>query len=83
MPGGIHIANSDEHDEHGFTIEGFEAEMRIKQQDRRYEKLPAILKDLPKPRFYGPKVAKKTLIGWGSVKGAVLEAMKVLEDMAY
>ncbi|MBU1164179.1 2-oxoacid:acceptor oxidoreductase subunit alpha [Patescibacteria group bacterium] len=78
MKGGVHIANSDEHDEHGFTIEAFDAEMRIKQQDRRYKKLPSIIKELPKPRFYGSKSAKTTLIGWGSVKGAVLEAMKAL-----
>lgn len=78
MPGGVHIANSDEHDEQGFSIEGFSAEMRNKQMDRRWKKLPSILKELPKPRFYGPKIAKKTLIGWGSVKGPVLEAMKAL-----
>ena len=55
-------------------------EMRIKQQDRRYSKLPNILKELPKPRFYGEKKAKITLIGWGSVKGPVLEAMKALPE---
>ncbi|RJR30862.1 2-oxoacid:acceptor oxidoreductase subunit alpha [Candidatus Parcubacteria bacterium] len=83
MAGGVHIANSDEHDEFGFSTEGFMPEIRIRQVDKRYAKLPAILKDLPKPRFYGSKKAKTTLIGWGSVKGPVLEALKSLPEGRY
>lgn len=82
-PGGVHLANSDEHDEFGFSIEGYQAVMRKKQMNKRWAKLPAILKELPAPRLFGPQKTKTTLMGWGSVKGPVLEALKVLNDVNY
>lgn len=81
--GGTHIANSDEHDELGFTIEGFTPEIRNSMVEKRAAKLSGILQDLPKPELFGPKNAKLTLIGWGSIKGPVLEALKYLEDVNY
>ncbi|MBU0708078.1 2-oxoacid:acceptor oxidoreductase subunit alpha [Patescibacteria group bacterium] len=81
--GGIHIANSDEHDQYGFSVEGFQADEAIKQVDKRFRKLPAIQKALPKPKMYGPKKAKLTLMGWGSTKGPVLEALKELPHVNY
>ncbi|MFA6410081.1 MAG: 2-oxoacid:acceptor oxidoreductase subunit alpha [Candidatus Buchananbacteria bacterium] len=81
--GGVYLANSDEHEEHGLTIEGFDALTRIKMVDKRAAKLAGVLKDLPKPKLYGPKTAKLTLLGWGSVKGPVLEALKVLDKVNY
>jgi 2-oxoglutarate ferredoxin oxidoreductase subunit alpha len=86
LPGqknGIHIANSDEHDEHGYTIEGYEPKIRIAQMKKRAAKLGGILKDLPKPVLYGKKTAKRTIVGWGSVKGPVLEALKYLPENKY
>jgi len=81
--GGVHLANSDEHDEFGFTIEGFTPQIRNQMVEKRAAKIEGILKDLPKPELFGPKTAKITLIGWGSVKGPVLEALKVLDDTNY
>ncbi|MFA5022473.1 MAG: 2-oxoacid:acceptor oxidoreductase subunit alpha [Patescibacteria group bacterium] len=81
--GGAYLANSDEHDEHGLTIEGFDALTRQKMVDKRAAKLSGLLKDLPKPKMYGSKTAKITLVGWGSVKGPVLEALKVLDQVNY
>ncbi|PIS04886.1 MAG: 2-oxoacid:acceptor oxidoreductase subunit alpha [Candidatus Buchananbacteria bacterium CG10_big_fil_rev_8_21_14_0_10_42_9] len=75
-PGAVHLANSDEHDEHGFSIEGWQPEIRKKMVDKRYAKVPAITKLMPKPKLYGVKSADVTLVGWGSTKGPVLEAMK-------
>ncbi|MFC1700815.1 2-oxoacid:acceptor oxidoreductase subunit alpha [Patescibacteria group bacterium] len=86
LPGqknGMFIANSDEHDEYGNSIEGFQAEMRKKQFEKRYAKIKSLLKDLPKPKLFGPKKADLTLIGWGSVQGAVLEALKTLDKVNY
>ena len=81
--GGVYLANSDEHDEFGLTIEGFTPQIRKQMVEKRAAKLEGILKDLPAPELFGPKSAKLTLIGWGSVKGPVLEALKVLKDVNY
>jgi 2-oxoglutarate ferredoxin oxidoreductase subunit alpha len=83
QPGGEHLTNSDEHDEAGLTIEGFTPAMRLAQMNKRLAKLQGLLKELPKPRRYGPVRAKLTLIGWGSVKGPVLEALKSLPHVNY
>ncbi|MFA6381666.1 MAG: 2-oxoacid:acceptor oxidoreductase subunit alpha [Candidatus Buchananbacteria bacterium] len=81
--GGVHLVNSDEHDEFGFTIEGFTPEIRNQMAKKRAAKLAGILADLPKPELFGPAIAKLTLVGWGSVKGPVLEALKSLTDVNY
>jgi len=81
--GGVHLANSDEHDEFGFTIEGFTPEIRNLMVEKRAAKLPGILEELPEPILFGPSAAKLTLVGWGSVKGPVLEALKHLPDVNY
>jgi 2-oxoglutarate ferredoxin oxidoreductase subunit alpha len=81
--GGTHVANSDDHDEFGFSIEGFTPEIRNLMVEKRAAKLDGILKELPQPQLFGPKVAKLTLIGWGSVKSPVLEALKNLKDVNY
>ncbi len=81
--GGVYLANSDEHEEHGYTIEGYDAKTRKLMVEKRASKLSGILKDLPKPELFGSKSAKLTLIGWGSVKGPVLEALKVLDQVNY
>lgn len=81
--GGVHLANSDEHDQKGFSIEGFTPEIRIQQVEKRLAKLDGILQDLPEPQLIGPQDADITLIGWGSVKGPVLEALKYLDKVNY
>ncbi len=76
------LANSDEHDETGFSTE--EAEMRRKQMDKRMQKLETCRKrDLFSPILYGPKEAETTIISWGSNKGSILEALKVLDGVNY
>ena len=83
MQNGLHLTNSDEHDEYGFTIEGWTPEMRVAQVDKRAAKLPAILKDLPKPEIYGEKFAKIAVLGWGSTRGPMLEAIQTFENIKY
>lgn len=77
MEGGIFLANSDEHDEFGYTSE--EAEIRKAQMDKRMKKLEKISAEIPEPISYGDKNADLTLVSWGSTKGAVLEALKLLK----
>ena len=81
--GGIHLANSDEHDEYGYAIEGWHEPMRVEQVDKRARKILGAIQELPEPQIYGPKKAKLTLLGWGSTRNPVLEALPHLKDVNY
>lgn len=74
-------ANSDEHDEHGFSNE--EIDNRVKMADKRMRKAQEYLKEMPAPKLYGNENAKFTIVGWGSTKGPVLEALKSLPDVNF
>jgi len=80
---GMHVADSSEHDEYGFSNEASEAlmppEAITMMIDKRMRKLNFIEKELPPPKLYGPKEADITLVSWGSTKGPIFEAMKLLE----
>jgi len=73
--GGVHVANTDEHDEKGYSIEGYDEEIRKAQVEKRSRKELGIIAALPMPALYGNRDAKKTIVGWGSVKGPVMEAI--------
>jgi 2-oxoglutarate ferredoxin oxidoreductase subunit alpha len=66
-------ANSDEHDEFGLSEESIEN--RRAQMKKRMRKMVTLGQKIPAPRLYGPKEADLTLVGWGSVKGPVLQAL--------
>ena len=80
QPGGIHLANSYEHDQYGYATES--SSERIKQVDKRSKKTMAILNDseMVKPLLFGPKSAPTTLISWGSNKGSIQTALKSLQN---
>lgn len=76
-PGGVFVANADEHEPTGLADE--EPEMRKLMMEKRMRKLQFAKNDVPDPvKLHGPKVADVTLVGWGSTKGPILEAMKTL-----
>lgn len=77
QPGGTFRAIADEHDEFGYLTE--EPAVCVAMQEKRLRKLAHIAKELPEPRLYGPAKADITLIGWGSLKGPVLDALPLLE----
>lgn len=79
--GGIHVNSSYEHDETGWTCE--DGENHIKMQEKRFKKLESIPKEKLRPKMYGPENADLTLVGWGSTKGPVLDAIKHLNDDGY
>ncbi len=81
--GGIHLANSYEHDELGYATEV--SEERVKQMNKRLKKLETIVKagDVIAPQVFGPKTAKTTLVSWGSNKGAIIDALAQLPDTNY
>jgi len=85
--GAIVHANSDEHDEYGLTTE--DPVITKPMMDKRMRKLSAIAKEIEERnietvKFYGPEEARATIISWGSTKGPIREAMKLLksEDIA-
>lgn len=83
QPGGVYNANSDEHDEFGLSTE--DLPMRVAQMDKRGRKIArfwddALTTGVPAPKLYGPQDADVTLVGWGSIKGPVLEAVRLLEQ---
>lgn len=78
QPGGIHIANSDESDEKGFSEES--SENRIKRVQKRFKKVELFLKEMPPLNVYGDIRAKTCIISWGSSKGAALEAVRRLQN---
>jgi 2-oxoglutarate ferredoxin oxidoreductase subunit alpha len=75
---GVYLANSDEHDTRGYTNE--EAEVRLEQVDKRMLKLHPVLSEMPNPTIYGNEHSSVLLVGWGSVKGPVLEALKMVQE---
>ena len=83
QPGGVHLANSYEHDELGYATEV--SGERIKQMNKRLKKLETILagNDVLAPQNFGPQTAKTTLLSWGSNKGAILDALPHLSDTNY
>lgn len=76
-PGGVHLANSDEHAQSGFVSET--SEDRNIQNERRRKKLEEIQKHIQLPTVYGPDSADLTMVVWGSQKGPALQARVELE----
>ncbi len=77
--GAIVRTNADEHDESGYTTE--DPILTIEMVDKRFKKLNPLIKDLEEcetTKFYGPQDADVTILGWGSTKGPIREAMKLL-----
>ncbi|MBI3385474.1 2-oxoacid:acceptor oxidoreductase subunit alpha [Candidatus Gottesmanbacteria bacterium] len=76
MKGGFFYANSYEHDETGHVTE--DAAVRAAMVNKRLKKFTAIAKDMMEPKMFGDSEAEITFISWGTTKGPVLEAMKLL-----
>lgn len=78
--GGIFHTTGDEHDELGHITEN--SEIRIKMMQKRMRKLQLAEESIPdskKVNFYGPERAEVTMVGWGSTKGPILDAINDLE----
>ncbi len=72
--------SSYEHDEFGNTMET--AEMAQKNADNRIKKYQQIKKEVLKfemIKIHGNKKSKNLIIGWGSTKGAILDAIRGLD----
>ena len=80
VPGHVHVAASDEHDEDGVLISDVYTDTvrRKKMADKRLRKMATVLEHLPAPVLEGPADAQVTLVGWGSTWGVILEAVERL-----
>jgi 2-oxoglutarate ferredoxin oxidoreductase subunit alpha len=79
MRGAIVRTSADEHDESGYTTD--DPKLTTKMVDKRFRKLDALVRELENyetTKFYGPEGADVTILGWGSTKGPIREAMKLL-----
>lgn len=78
---GLVRVDSDEHDEAGFITE--RAEVRIAMMNKRLKKL-ALLRDLPEfpTCCSGPEQPRRLIVGWGSTRTAVEEALAQVADPA-
>jgi 2-oxoglutarate ferredoxin oxidoreductase subunit alpha len=80
MAGGIFHTTGDEHDEFGHITENSENRIRMMQKRmRKLELANELIPEEKKANFFGPPQADVTLVGWGSTKGAILDAMEDLE----
>ncbi len=80
--GAMYVAATDDHDEEGVVISDVftNPPMRRKIQEKRMHKLDKVLQELTPPKLEGPPDAEVTLIGWGSSKGVISEAIALLGE---
>jgi 2-oxoglutarate ferredoxin oxidoreductase subunit alpha len=75
---GIVCVDSDEHDEGGYITE--DKAMRVAMVEKRLAKIAAVQKDIVPPKLYGDSKYTTLLMGWGSVKMTVMEALAALKQ---
>ncbi len=79
-PGAIIWNTGDEHDEVGHISE--DPENRDRMMEKRMKKLETADKLIPlseRVNFFGPSEADATIVSWGSPKGAIVDALELLE----
>jgi len=80
VPGRIHVAATDEHDEDGTLIsdEFTNPAKRRMMVEKRARKMQNVAADIAPPKLVGPEGAAVTLVGWGSTEGVIREAVEKL-----
>lgn len=71
-----------EHDEDGYTTE--DPDWTVKMNDKRWRKLAPLTEEINQfnpVNIHGQ--GKNLIIGWGSTKGAILDALKSLDDFRF
>jgi 2-oxoglutarate ferredoxin oxidoreductase subunit alpha len=79
---GLVVVDSDEHDEAGHLTE--DLELRVQMMDKRMKKLEGLRQDVLPPVRFGTENAKTMVVGWGSTRGVIEEALEKSgrQDMA-
>ena len=81
LSGGQFWATTDEHDPDGHITEG--VRMRMAMVEKRFKKLALAGREIPEDLaygVYGSADAELTVVGWGSTKGAILDAIDRLTE---
>jgi 2-oxoglutarate/2-oxoacid ferredoxin oxidoreductase subunit alpha len=80
---GLVCVDSDEHDEHGHITE--DLSIRTAMVDKRLSKLQALKQDSISPTLMGTADSTYLIVGWGSSRHVVEDALNVLQrkDMAF
>ena len=79
LDNGIFWNTGDESDESGHITE--DPVLRVKMMDKRMSRLDLIIKEIPddeKVKSFG--VEEHTIVSWGSTKGPILDALKILKE---
>ncbi|HVH87980.1 MAG TPA: transketolase C-terminal domain-containing protein [Terriglobales bacterium] len=82
VPGHVHTAATDEHDEDGVLIsDEFTNPIKCRaMMEKRMRKQTGIEAATAPPQMRGPRDAEVTLIGWGSTYGVIAEACEMLNE---
>lgn len=82
VPGHLFVASTDEHDEDGTLISDVDTDPKKRRMmvEKRARKMMNVLADIAAPTLEGPEDAEVTLVGWGSTRGVILEAMEQLAE---
>lgn len=81
-PGVFHWITSDEHDLQGHITE--DPVLREYQMEKRMQKLQTALEEIPQEDQYTLfRDGEVLVLGWGSVKGTMLEALEALPGVGY
>lgn len=81
IKGGMYQAAGIEHDDYGLPTSDMDIHGRM--NEKRFKKNTYIAEELDFVRFYGPEDAEVGIIGWGSSKGAIKEAVLRLNAEGY
>ena len=73
LSGRYPIAGGLEHDEHGHPTGS--PKLHTQMTAKRRRKLQALATNLPTPKVYGPSEGNILLVGWGSTRGPIQEAV--------
>ncbi|MCI0476804.1 MAG: hypothetical protein L0Y55_11195, partial [Anaerolineales bacterium] len=76
-PNAVYTSSSDEHTESG-RIEDEDAANRVAQHSKRMRKIETMKREMRMPEWYGPADAPLTLMGWGSTRYVIREAINLL-----
>jgi 2-oxoglutarate ferredoxin oxidoreductase subunit alpha len=82
LEGYVHVVATDEHDEDSTLLsdEYTDPIKRRKMVEKRARKFQNVVQEIAPPVLEGPAEADVTLIGWGSTKGAIHEAVEQLKE---
>jgi 2-oxoglutarate ferredoxin oxidoreductase subunit alpha len=75
MKNGLHMVESNEHDERGYRDE--DPENRVRMMQKRMKKLKNASKDLIAPKIWGKRDAEIGIIGFGSTFGPIAKYLQM------